>query len=221
MVKTVTTIIYNTILTIIAPPFCAYCKEFLIHEFVFCVQCKSNIIPIVSITRSITKKYSMKIFAISDYKDPLKKLILAKRWGSIAASRQLGQLLCKMSYIKQVNFDYIVPIPLHWTRFARRGFNQAQEIAQVIAEESGKPVINLLKRPKRTTYQSQLTYAERSQNLKNAFLLNKVATTTYKNKHLLLVDDLMTTGATLQAGARALLQLRPQAITAVVICRVI
>lgn len=221
MLKTIPTKIYNTFLTIIAPPFCAYCKKFLIDELVFCGQCKSNIIPIVSITRPITKKYSMKVFAVSDYKDPLKKLILAKRWGAIAASGQLGQLLWKMSYIKQVNFDYIVPIPLHWTRFARRGFNQAQEIAQVIAQESGKPVINLLKRPKRTAYQSQLTYAQRSENLKNAFLLNNVATNNYKNKRLLLVDDLMTTGATLHAGARALLQLRPQTITAAVICRVI
>jgi len=221
MLKTVSTKVYNSFLNIIAPPFCAYCKKFLTYDLVFCMQCKDNIAPIVSITRSITKKYRMKVFAVSDYKDPLKKLILAKRWGAIVASRQLGQILWEVSYVKNVDFDYIVPISLHWTRFARRGFNQAQEIAQVLAEKSGKPIVNLLKRSKRTAYQSQLVYVQRSENLKNAFVLNKAEKNKYNNKHLLLVDDLMTTGATLQAGARELLKLKPRIITAAVICRVI
>jgi len=221
MLKTVSTKIYNLFLNIIAPPFCAYCKKFLTRDLVFCMQCEDNIVPIVSIIRPITKKYGVKIFAVSDYKNPLKKLILAKRWGAIAASRQLGQILWKMSNVKNVDFDYIVPISLHWTRFARRGFNQAEEIAQVLAEESGKPVINLLKRQKRTDYQSQLVFAQRSENLKNAFVLSKVEKNKYNNKHLLLVDDLMTTGATLQTGARELLKLKPRVITAAVVCRVI
>jgi len=222
MLKRVSTKIYNLLLNIIAPPFCAYCKKFLTYNLVFCMRCKNNIVPIVSITRLITTKRRMKIFAVSDYKDPLKKLILAKRWGAIAASRQLGHILWEESYVKNVDFDYIVPIPLHWTRFARRGFNQAQEIAQVLAEKSGKPVALLLKREKRTIYQSQLVYAQRSENLKNAFVVvSKVEKNKYKNKHLLLVDDLMTTGATLHAGARELLKLKPSLITAAVVCRVI
>jgi len=162
----------------------------------------------------------MKIFAISDYKDPLKKLILAKRWDAIAASRQIGQIFWQASYVKNVDFDYIVPISLHWIRFVRRGFNQAQKIAQVLAEKSDKPVVHLLKRAKRTAYQSQLVYTQRSENLKNAFVLNKVEKK-YNNKHLLLVDDLMTTGAILHAGVRELLKLKPRLITAAVVCRVI
>ncbi|MGB8367140.1 MAG: phosphoribosyltransferase family protein [Candidatus Babeliales bacterium] len=221
MLKAFKRTLYNVLTIIVAPPFCAYCKTFLTCELVLCIQCKNTISPIVSITRSVTQKYSMKIFAISDYQDPLKKLILAKRWGNRTASKQLGQLLWQLSHIKQVNFDYIVPIPLHWTRFARRGFNQAEEIAQIIAEKSGKPVINILKRSKRTAYQSQSVYTKRNQNVENAFIIEKLDKAQFKNKHLLLIDDLMTTGATLQVAARTLLQLKPQIITAAVVCRVI
>lgn len=219
MLKVIGTL-YNSFFTILSPPFCAYCKTFLMQNIIFCEQCKNNISPIVSGTYSLTKKHSMKVFAVSDYQDPLKKLILAKRWGNIAASRQLGQLLWQMSSINHIDFDYIVPIPLHWTRFARRGFNQAEEISQVLAQKSGKKAVNLLKRPKQTSYQSQLTYVQRKENVKDAFVLENIERTKYKNKHLLLVDDLMTTGATLQVAARTLLQLRPQTITAAVICRV-
>jgi len=222
MLKIASKTIYNLLLSIIAPPFCSYCKEFLPDDSIFCTHCTDNVIPIVSIMHPITPKYKMKIFAVSAYKDPLKRLILAKRWGALSVSRQLGKILWKKSYVSNVDFDYIVPIPLHWTRFARRGFNQAQEIGQVLAKESTRPLVNLLKRSKRTAYQSKLIYKQRHENVKKAFVLNKKeqAKNNYSNKHLLLIDDLMTTGSTLQAGARTLLKLKPRAITAAVICRV-
>ncbi len=113
---------------------------------VFCDECIPLITPVVSVVLPITKKYSMKVFAVSAYKPPLKSLILAKGRSDIVASRELGQLIWDRTYIKHAPIDYFVPIPLHWTRFAKRGFNQAEEMAKVLSQQSSKPVEPLLKR---------------------------------------------------------------------------
>ena len=77
---------------IIAPPFCAHCKDFLITRSIFCIDCYEKIDPIVSVQIPITKNHSMTIIAISDYQEPLKSLILAKSWGDIVACNQLGAI---------------------------------------------------------------------------------------------------------------------------------
>ena len=194
---------------------------FLSERNVFCVTCAQKIQPIVSINLQITKTHDVKVFAVAGYSDPLKKLILAKGWSDISASNQLGQLTWDMTNIRHIDFDCIVPIPLHWMRFAKRGYNQAAEIAYVIAQQSGKPVFDILKRIKRTQFQSGLVHAKRADNVKDAFIVRDMQKKTYKNKHILLVDDLMTTGATLKVAAKELLKLRPRAVTIVVVCRVV
>ena len=169
MLQVITNQAYRLFLTILSPSYCAHCKKTIQYDSVFCLQCKSTIFPVISITRQITKKHAVKIFSVSGYKDPLKQLIRAKNWSDISASKQLGNLVWDMTNIKYVDFDVIVPIPLHWTRFANRGFNQAQEIAQVLQNKSDKKVIVLLKRDKKTVYQAQLTHHQRYENVKNVF----------------------------------------------------
>jgi ComF family protein len=163
----------------------------------------------------------MTVFAISDYKDPLKKLILAKSWSDSLASYQMGQLLWEMVPLHNLDCDVIVPIPLHWTRYARRGFNQAHEIARVISKKKNIPIQHVIKRHKRTVYQSAVSSHARIDNVKDAFVLNDAYVKEYEGKHILLVDDLMTTGATLRAAAKVLLKLKPRKITVAVVCRVI
>ena len=163
----------------------------------------------------------MNVFACSSYGDPLKSLILAKGWSDIVSSRQLGEIIWQSTNVKQHAFDYLIPIPLHWSRFAKRGFNQAEEIATALARKSGKPVINLLRRIKRTSLQSGLTIEGRRSNICDAFEVNCSDSDVYKNKHLMLVDDLMTTGSTLRAAAQKLLRYKPASISAIVACRVV
>lgn len=203
------------------PSICAYCKMFLSTTDIFCVDCKNKIFPIVSKNIDVTPSVSMTVFAISDYKDPLKKLILAKSWSDSLASYQMGQLLWEMTPLHNLDCDVIVPIPLHWTRYARRGFNQAHEIARVISKKKNIPTQHLIKRYKQTVYQSAVSSHARIDNVKDAFVLNDAYAKEYEGKHILLVDDLMTTGATLRAAAKILLKLKPRKITVAVACRVI
>lgn len=170
----------------------------------------------------LTATKTMQVFAVANYQEPLKSLIRAKNYENKIASRQLGQLIWDMTYVKNMPCDYLIPVPLHWTRYARRGFNQAEEIAQVLAQCSGKPVVHLVRRVAKTELQSKLSAHERLDNVKNVFALAKdLDAALYRDKHLVIVDDLCTTGATARAVAKELLKLKPASVTLVVACRVV
>lgn len=207
---------------VIAPPFCACCKKFLSQRMIFCVDCFDTIQPIVSVQLSITKTQSITVLAISDYQEPLKTLILSKAWSDITACSQLAQLIWEMTYFKHRPCDYLIPVPLHWMRKAKRGYNQAEEIAQGLADYGNAKVADILARAKNTPFQSSVSFDKRLDNVKHAFILKSaIDPHIYENKHLVLVDDLMTTGSTLAACAKQLIQLKPASITAVVVCRVL
>ena len=161
-------------IALLMPSICAYCKKFLSEHAIFCSECRAKIFPIVSKKIDITPTISVTVFALSDYKDPLKKLILAKGWSDTLASYQMGQLLAELPSLQQLGCDIVVPIPLHWTRYAWRGFNQAQEIARVIHKNKKIPMVCALKRVKKTAFQATLVAPMRVANLKEAFELNSV-----------------------------------------------
>jgi competence protein ComFC len=212
--------VLNILRIYLFPSLCASCRKFLSISDILCSDCNNKIIPIVSKQIDLTQSFSMTVFAMSDYKEPLKKLILGKSWSDSLASYQLGQLLWQKTPISHLDYDVVVPIPLHWTRYAWRGFNQAEEIARVIARYKKVPLNHPIKRCKKTVYQSAVSSHARIENVKNAFEL-AITDTHYEGKHILLVDDLMTTGATLRAAGKVLLALKPKKITVLVACRVI
>jgi ComF family protein len=102
--------------------------------------------------------------------------------------------------------DAIVPVPLHAKKQAARGYNQCMLIAAGMSDILRIPVIsNVLIRTRHTESQTQKTRAERVQNMQDAFAVKDAAA--LKGKHLLLVDDVLTTGATLEACALSLLKI--------------
>ena len=174
---------------------------------------------------SVTQKYAIKVFAVSAYKDPLRSLILRKSFSDIVASKHLSILMFERTNIKNMEFDYIIPVPLHWTRYAKRGYNQAEVMAKFLGKKLNIPVLNILKRKKRTSFQSRLTLVERKENVKNVFAVKKKYKDNYKellnDKRILFIDDLCTTGATLKNTARVLIDSKPQSLSAIVACRVV
>lgn len=103
------------------------------------------------------------------------------------------------------------PVPLHTSREAKRGFNQAEIIAKFFQQQTSYPIINVLKRTKKTHAQAQTAdKVERIQNIKNAFQLKKGVN--IKNKNIILVDDVITTGCTVKEAAKVLKQNGAQSV---------
>lgn len=211
---------YRVLKQLVAPPFCAYCKRFLESETVLCSWCMQAIVPVVSHELVLSDTKRMRVLAVGRYQEPLISLILAKSSARQVVSVQLGTLVWRMSAISHIPFDCVVPIPLHWTRYARRGYNQAQEMARVIVRESKKPMLTLLKRSRKTPYLAPYAAVARQRIMRESFVLQRPEGS-WCGKHILLVDDVMTTGVTLRAAAKELLKLNPAAITAVVAARVV
>jgi len=99
-------------------------------------------------------------------------------------------------------FDVIVPVPLHPARQRERGFNQASLLAEMLSAQTSIPAKPVLERIRYTTTQTALDRSERMENLHNAFRLRKNADV--RGLHVLLVDDVLTTGSTLNECARLL-----------------
>ena len=99
-------------------------------------------------------------------------------------------------------FDALVPVPLHKRKERFRGANQAEILCQLLSPKAGLPVLTPLERTRYTRPQKNLTPSQRQKNVRDAFTL----TTPVEGLHLLLVDDIRTTGATARECARALLR---------------
>jgi ComF family protein len=103
--------------------------------------------------------------------------------------------------------DIIVPVPLHWRRGWSRRYNQAGVLARMIGEASGIAVSHsALERTRATAQQVGLTRTERAQNLAGAFEVPKARRKLVAGRNLVLIDDVITTGATAEAATRALLR---------------
>jgi ComF family protein len=100
------------------------------------------------------------------------------------------------------HFDFLTPMPLHASRERERGFNQAAVLAQEVSRLRHLPVVMALKRTRKTPHQSSLKGKERRRNVRGAFAV--IHPDLVRDKRILLVDDVLTTGASANACALAL-----------------
>lgn len=122
-------------------------------------------------------------------------------------ARPMGRMMAASGKEVIENATFLVPVPLHWTRRLWRRFNQSAVLAEEISRWSGVPVAgDVLVRRKRTSPQVGLTRAQRNANLQGAFAVRERGKLLISQKYLVLVDDVHTTGATLNACARVLLR---------------
>lgn len=119
--------------------------------------------------------------------------------------KRYGYTLLDETYISNP-FDLIIPVPLHSSKLQERGYNQSEYFAQGLAEVLNVPWSNqCLRRIKETATQTHKNQLERFENVEGAFCVIDPAA--INNKHVLLVDDIITTGTTLEACGTALLAL--------------
>lgn len=118
--------------------------------------------------------------------------------------------------------DVLIPVPLHWSRLIKRQYNQAAILAKRIGELAEIEVLPFaLKRKRYTRQQVGLTRAQRARNVENAFVLSSEAAEFLKGKRVVLVDDVLTTGATLNELARVLKKARVKSIDVLVFATVV
>lgn len=118
--------------------------------------------------------------------------------------------------------DALVPVPLHWTRLFQRRFNQSAALAQAIARPTKIAVIDdVLLRVRATPPQVGLAREERAKNVHGAFSVEKAARAKVKGKRIVLIDDVLTTGATANACARVLRRAGATRIDVLTLARVV
>lgn len=180
-----------------AEHFCRRCRtpflnHFPLDEDGICALCRSG-------AQGFDAAYSF-----GAYDGALRELIHLFKYGRIRTlARPLGDFLVSAFPLDQA-FDVLVPMPLHWRRLWRRGFNQAAMLAREIGRRRGLPVVCAVRRRRYTRSQAGLTHAARRINVAGAFAARSQGE--IAGKRVLLVDDVLTTGATASACARVLKQ---------------
>ena len=115
---------------------------------------------------------------------------------------RLGEMLNEWNF----EVDILIPVPLHRIKFRERGYNQSEFIARGIASVIGKPIVlNAVRRSRHTQTQTKLNIEERRKNMEHAFELIPHSSDSLLGKKCLLVDDVITTGATTNSCAQVIL----------------
>lgn len=162
--------------------------------------------------------------AAVDYAWPWPDLIARLKFqGHTAWATPLSWLMLGSEGASEVleDADWVLPTPLSPERLAERGYNQAALLAQALCHATSHPGLRLdgLIRGRHTAAQSGLSRAERMHNLQEAFLPNPLWANALRSRHVLLVDDVCTTGATLEAATLALRQAGVRRVSALVLAR--
>ncbi len=206
------------------PKRCPVCDAAMEPKDILCPECAVRIRPITKDTcrkcgkvlsdtdRLYCYDCSRKIhfydrgFAVFEYTDIKQSLYRFKYSGraeyagfyAYAADRFVGREL------RQLKPDAIIPIPIHRRRYIKRGYNQAEELARAFSGLTGIPVeTGIVRRRKNTVPLKKLSEEERKNNLKNAFI---IVPNDVKLERILLVDDIYTTGSTIDAVSLLLKQ---------------
>ena len=188
-------------LVILTDPFCPYCKSFVEEADTECSFCKS------------AGKFSedheiLLVRSLGRFDDYYKELIHRFKYGKkIPLGKRLGQRLGETINDDSIflKSDFLIPVPLHNSRYRERGFNQSDILAEGISKVIGLSVLkSVLKRKKNTKDQTRLSPQEREKNVRGAFVVTEPER--INGKKIILVDDVITTGATLSECARMLKQ---------------
>lgn len=201
---------FDTVIGLIFPNLCYACREYEpLNNHLFCLSCQ-NRLPFVSSGGDAYAALEGKDYfpeEISDFstlfyftKDSYVAEIIhrIKYEGQYRMAKKLGVLLAQMTLLNQDLRKYvIVPVPIHKKRRKERGYNQAEEIAKGFASVKDIPIISdYLIRTKHDKSQTAKDKRERSEALKNSFAINEGCD---RLSHIILIDDVITTGSTISA----------------------
>jgi ComF family protein len=195
-------------LSLVKEPTCRKCgKEMIIHTAEYCFDCTKH---------KRTFEYGK---VLLNYNDTAKTSMSKIKYNNKREYLDFyGEAICRR-YKKQIarmNADALVPVPIHKSRKRERGFNQAEVLADKISKHTGIPVFpDALLRSKKTAPQKVLNPGERLKNLEEAFLPGQIP---QGINTVILIDDIYTTGSTIEACTRALRRAGVKKIYFLTIC---
>ena len=194
----------------LTPPLCDRCGDPL---RTWRVQSSSSHCPRCRRRRSSVDRAR----SIGAYDGALRAIVHALKYdGRRSLSRRLGALMLERGADILAGAAFVVPVPLHRSRCRQRGFNQAADLAGAL----GLPVCHALKRARPTLAQTSLPAARRHHNVRGAFAPTRPGQS-LRGSTVVLVDDVCTTGATLDACARALKAVGVAEVRAITVARVV
>jgi ComF family protein len=224
------------------PTLCPACRE-LVRGEGLCASCWSKLSPIAPPyceRLGIPFAYDpgpgvLSMQAIADppayhraraavrYDDVARTLVHALKYGDrLDLAPIMGRWMARAGHALLAEADALVPVPLHWRRLWARRFNQSALLALTIAQESGAAIAeNALERIKATAQQVGLSRAERALNVQGAFRVPAQGRAAVAGRRLVLIDDVMTSGATTDACARVLLRAGARSVDVLVFARVV
>jgi ComF family protein len=202
------TLVAKPVLDFVLPPVCLQCESPLLNgEKYLCTICADSIARIdnklnadlrrINSNDHISKAYSLFLFTEAT---AIQTLIHHLKYGQMRKiGREYGKKLAEeVLKPENLNADFIVPVPLHISKKRERGYNQSDFICGGIGEVLNVPLlIKSLKRKKFTQTQTKLSREERQENVRGAFEVRKKYIQTIKDKNIILVDDVITTGSTI------------------------
>jgi ComF family protein len=161
--------------------------------------------------------------AAARYDDVARALVHALKYGDrLDLAPAMGRWMARAGHELLSDADALVPVPLHWRRLWARRFNQSALLAKTISGETGVAVADMvLRRFKATAQQVGLSQAERARNVQGAFRVPEECRAAVAGRRLVLIDDVLTSGATSDACARALLRAGAQSVDLLVFARVV
>jgi len=185
-----------------ARPCCLHCGCALHTTQAFCGECLKHTF------------HFQQLHALASYQPPFPKLIKQLKYNNqLIYADLLGLLLAdsakqKYSLQQLQKIDYFIAVPLHIKKLRKRGFNQAQLICDALIKQLPTPALTLspIVRTKFTIAQEGLTRQQRIKNLHQVFVLTPKAKNTLFGKYVVLIDDVVTTGATINSLCQCLLQ---------------
>ncbi len=141
-------------------------------------------------------------YSFGSYEGSLQKLIHLFKYGKVESLAAPLSLLLMRALPRDLNFDHVIAMPMHWRKQWERGFNQAELLAAPVSKRFGLKLSGHLRRARYTKSQAGLDERERRENLKGSFAVRRPEQ--ISGRRVLLIDDVFTTGATLGAAAETL-----------------
>ena len=231
--------IFQKILNFLLPPHCPICGKQIWDHHAVCGECFGKLhfisgaicqkcgkpLPYkeAQVCASCLKKPPIYNRAISilKYNETSKALILPfKHADNIELTPLLSQWMSRKGKDLILECDCIIPVPLHITRLFKRKYNQSALLAKSLSKIYKKEYLpSVLVRSKRTESQGHMSSTQRKQNIKNAFKIQNADR--IKGKKVLLIDDVMTTGATINECTKVLLKAGAKSVSILTLARVI